>query len=161
MPKIKSYMKRSGAQVLEEVETARKTANGTNVMILPPVKPVDTGKAETVNGHPAEIFKWSGPNDLAKTLWVAKDYPDFDRLKVELAKIDRFNDTGPHPAAQPDESPLPGMIVQTLNEIKEHKLIVTLVSARIEPVDPSDFEIPADFSAWKPPTQTNAETLKN
>jgi len=46
---------------------------------------------------------------------------------------------------------LPGMVVKTQTDIQGRTIVVTLISAKVEPVDPSEFEIPSDYTAWKPP----------
>ena len=156
MHRNKTYLKRSGEQARQEMEAERKASGGTNLMDQPPAKPVDTRKSESVAGYQSEIYTWSGPNHLTKTLWVAKDFPGYEQLKVELAKRDKFYDTGAHRAAQPEVGRLPGMVVMTLNELGDKKMIVTLVSAKAVTVEPSEFEIPAEYSVWQPPPMTNS-----
>lgn len=146
----KTYMKRSGEETRRLMEAAKKSAGGTNLMDNPPAPPVATGKSEKVDGYETELYTWAGPGGLNKTLWVAKDYPDFDKLKTDLAKRDHFNRTGPHKAAQPEVSQLPGMVIKTENDLKGRKMIVTLSFAKAGPVDPADFEIPANYVLWSP-----------
>ncbi len=107
-----------------------------------------------VGGYDTEIYTWSGPDGLTETLWVAKDFPDYDAIRTELAKLDRFDDNGPHRSAQPELSRLPGMVVQTEKVENGQHSIVTLVSAKAEPVDAALFELPADYSLWKPPASS-------
>jgi hypothetical protein len=56
------------------------------------------------------------------------------------------------------------MVVKAEKAAGARKVTVTLISAKAEPVDASLFELPADYSPWKPPevrltnpaiTQTN------
>ena len=51
-------------------------------------KPVDTGNAASVGGYNAEIYAWaadrklwSDTNGMIETLWVAKDFPDYDAIR--------------------------------------------------------------------------------
>jgi hypothetical protein len=150
-PQGKMFLKRSGAEILRQMETERIATNGTNTMDNPPDKAVDTGRREQMDGYDTEIYQWSGARGLTETLWVAKDFPDYDAIKTELAKIDRFDASGPHKDAQPELSLLPGMVVKAEKAAGGHKFTITLVSAKVEPVDASLFEMPADYTPWKPP----------
>jgi hypothetical protein len=125
-------------------------------------KPQDTGKSDRVGGYDAEIYAWaadrklwSNTNALIQSLWVAKDFPDFENIKADLAKLDRANVSFPGKGLQPEISTLPGMVVKSRLIVKLHGVVqiinITLVSAKEEPVDPSIFEVPADYKEWNPP----------
>jgi hypothetical protein len=150
-PQGKSFLKRSGAEIREQMDAERKSPHGTNEMSDTPARAVDTGTTAKVGGYDTEIYTWSGPNGLTETLWVATNFPDYESIRPELAKLDRFDASGPHKGAQPQLSLLPGMVVKAEKAAGGHKVTVTLISARVEPVDPSLFELPADYSPWKPP----------
>jgi hypothetical protein len=151
----KMFLKRSGAEIRRLMETAKKAAT-TNDLNLPPARAVAAGKAETVGGYDTEIYTWSGAHGVNETLWVATNFPNHDSIRNELARIDQFNRTGPHKNAQPELSPLPGMVIKTQSTANGKTGTVTLVSAKAEPVDASLFELPADYVPWKPPvSQTN------
>jgi hypothetical protein len=130
-------------------------------MDKPPAPAVATGKFERVNGYDTEIYNWSGAHGLTETLWVAKTFPNYDAIKPELARLDWFNDTGPHPNAQPELSRLPGMVIKSESVIKERKLTTTLVSAKLETVDASLFELPADYVPWKKPDKSPVQAMPN
>jgi hypothetical protein len=104
-----------------------------------------------VGGYDTEIYTWSGPNGLTETLWVATNFPDYESIRPELAKLDRFDASGPHKDAQPKLSLLPGMVVKAEKASGGRKVTTTLISAKVEPVDAALFELPADYSPWKPP----------
>ena len=163
-PQGKTFLKRSGAEIRQQMEAERKTPRGTNEMSDTPTRAVDTGTTAKVGGYDAEIYTWSGPNGLTETLWVATNFPDYESIRPELAKLDQFDASGPHKDAQPKLSLLPGMVLKAEKAAGDHKVTTTLISARIEPVDAALFELPADYSPWKPPevrltnpatTQTN------
>ena len=165
-PQGKTFLKKSGAQIRQQMEVETNTTHGTNAMNLPPTSATDTGKTANVGGYDTEIYTWSGPNGLTETLWVATNFPDYKSIRTELARLDRFNASGPHKGAQPELSALPGMVVKTENAAGGRKVTITLISARVEPVDASLFELPADYTPWKPPvvqvttpatTPTNAQ----
>ena len=151
-PQGKSFLKRSGAEIRQQMDAERKTPHGTNEMSDTPARAVDTGTTAKVGGYDTEIYTWSGPNGLTETLWVATNFPDYEFIRPELAKLDRFDASGPHKDAQPKLSLLPGMVVKAEKASGGRKVTTTLISARVEPVDAALFELPADYSPWKPPT---------
>ena len=162
-PQGKTFLKRSGEEIRQQMEAETKASPRANGMDQPPARAVDTGKTAKVGGYDTEIYTWSGPNGLTETLWVATNFPDYKSIRTELAKLDRFDASGPHKGAQPKLSLLPGMVVKAEKAVAGHKVTVTLISARAEPVGSSLFELPADYSPWKPPEVrlTNPATTPN
>ena len=150
-PQGKTFLKRSGAEVRQQMEAEAKASHGTNELDQPPARAVDTGTTAKVGSYDTEIYTWSGPNGLTETLWVATNFPDYESIRPELAKLDQFDASGPHKGAQPKLGLLPGMVVKVEKAANGHKVTVTLLSARTESVDPSLFEMPAGYSPWKPP----------
>lgn len=146
----KEYMQKSGAEVRRQMDEEKKASHGTNEMGSLPAPAVDAGRTETVNGTLTKVYTWSGPHGVAETLWVATNYPNYSAIRAELAKIDAFDRSGPHPGAQPTLSQLPGMVLKTEIFFKGKTIITTLVSAKLDPVGNSLFEIPAGFTLWKP-----------
>ena len=140
MPKEKQFLKHAG-------KTTNPLTNG-----IPPT-PVATGITEKVGGYDTEIYQWSGTNGMVQKMWVAKDYPAYAAIQADLAKVDQFKNTGSHAAGQPDVSRLPGMVVRTQTELKGRRVIINLVSAKIEPVSAALFELPADYKEWTPPKE--------
>jgi Domain of unknown function (DUF4412) len=151
LPQEKMFLKRSGKDIRLDMELEEQASHGTNAMDRAPAPAVDTGKTAVVDGYATEIYTWSGADGLTETLWVATNFPDYDAIRPELAKLDRFDNSGPHRNAQPELSRLPGMVVQTEKTVNGQKVIVTLVLAKAEPVDAALFELPASYSLWKPP----------
>ncbi len=137
--------------------------------------PQDTGKSDVVGGYDTKIYAWAADrklwnetNGMIETLWVAKDFPDFDQIRPELAKLDRANVSFPGRGMQPEISTLPGMVVKSklLVKMGENVQTVTilLLTAKKEPVDPSTFEVPADYKEWnpsQPPGQPGPTTATN
>jgi len=153
MPETKSYIKRSGADV-EKLMANRKSNDEMNWQSA---LPEPTGVREKVGDYETEIYHWRGAKGQTEKLWVATNFVAYAAIREDLAKLDRFNDTGPHRNGQPQLSRLPGMVIKT--EIVVHKVttVVTLVSAKEEPLDEGMFELPGDYIPWKPPvTNTNA-----
>jgi hypothetical protein len=158
MPNEKQYLKRSGQDVKIDMQLEERYTHGTNELDQPPAPPTDAGLGETVNGYGTEKYKWTGPRGLIETLWVATNYPDYTNIRRDLARVDAFDATGPHRGAQPQLSLLPGMVVRTDRAFKGHTQTFDLISAKSGPVDPSLFELPADYTLYKPsppPPRTN------
>jgi hypothetical protein len=158
IPQGKLFLKRSGAEIQKQMEAEAQATHGTNAMDNPPATAVDAGKAANVDGYDTEIYTWSGPNGMTETMWVATNYPHYEAIRTELAKLDRFDASGPHKGAQPELSLLPGMVVKAEKALGGHKVTVTLVSASAKPVDASLFELPADYTPWKPPVLQTTNT---
>ena len=164
MPREKTFLKRSGAESQQQMEAERKASHGINEMDQAPARPVNTGKTGKVGGYETEIYSWSGAQGVTETLWVATNFPSYISIRTELARIDRFDAAGSHKNAQPELSLLPGMVVRTERMVKGQTTTITLVSAKVEPVDPSLFELPADYSPRKPPAspqKTNSTMAPN
>jgi hypothetical protein len=154
MPNEKLFLKRPGAESRQQMESERAAAHGTNDLDNPPTPPVNTGLTAKVDGYDTEIYKWSGAGGVTETLWVVKDFPNYEAIRTELAKIDRFNASGSHRNAQPELGLLPGMVVKTEKTVGGRNATITLVSAKVEPVAASLFELPAGYSEWKPPAMS-------
>jgi Domain of unknown function (DUF4412) len=125
-------------------------------------KPRDMGNSAQVNGYQTEIYAWAAnrklwnnTNGMIETLWVAKDFPGFDRMKPDLAELDRANVAFPGKGMQPGVSTLPGMVVKSRLVVKMGEAVqtitITLLTAKEEPVDPSAFDVPANYKEWIPP----------
>jgi hypothetical protein len=125
-------------------------------------KPLDTGKSDILGGYEAEIYAWAADrklwndtNGMIETLWVAKDFTNYENIRPYLAKLDRANVSFPGKGMQPQISTLPGMVLKSRLIVKMGDVVqtvnITLLSAREEPVDPPIFEVPAGYKEWTPP----------
>lgn len=154
----RTYVFKFGSEVRWEMNEEQKYTHGTNEMDAPAAPAVDTGKTEVINGRPARIYHWSGAYGHTMTLWVATDFPNYNGIRTELAKVDVFDETGPHRNAQPALSTLPGMVVKSKNVFKGREATITLISAKIEPVDPALFEIPPGYTQWQSHSTAGQQT---
>lgn len=153
LPHERKYLKRSGAAILKSMALDLKLFGSTNENFQMPAPALDTGRVEPMNGYDTEVYVWRRTHGLTQTLWVAKEFPDYENIRAELARLDQFNRTGPHPNAQPELSRLPGMVVQSEQRMGDVTKTVKLISAKIEPVDAKLFELPADYTLWVPPAK--------
>jgi hypothetical protein len=118
-------------------------------------KPLNTGKTEKVNGYDTEIYTWTNSRGMTETLWVAKNFPNFGKIKNDLAKLDKLNDAELDKMA-PDQSALSGMLIKMQwagigPKESGLTLTTTLISAKVEPIDASIFEVPKDYHEVKSP----------
>jgi hypothetical protein len=150
----KTYLMKFGSEVRWEMSEEKKHTGGTNEMDALPAPAVDTGKSGVANGYDAEIFQWSGALGLTERLWVAPEFPNYSAIRGELVKLDHFNETGPHPNAQPLLSVLPGMVVRSETTRLGHTVTNTLISAKLEHVDPELLKLPVDYTPWKAPNKS-------
>jgi len=141
--KIMMIHRRKQAKMVSraEVEQMDKRDNA-NAAVL---KLVDTGKSQKVGPYNTEIYTWTNNSDTGSTLWVAKDYPDFARIRAELKKLYQTPARQMQKGITPDRSTLPGMVVKSKTESPMGERAMTLISVEEEPVKATDFRIPADY----------------
>ena len=108
-------------------------------------KLVDTGKSEKVGEYDAEIYTWTN-GSASQTLWVAKNFPDFNKLKEEIDKVSKAGSRGFGATNNfPDMTTLPGMVVKTESAAGPIKIVNTLISVKQGDIDASEFETPKDY----------------
>jgi hypothetical protein len=129
-------------------------------------QPSDTGKSEKIGGYAAEIYNWSAPkrfwvgtNGMTEVLWIAKDFPNYEKIKPYFAQFEKADVSILGNGMQPTMNSLPGILVKSKMTVTMTQLVqtitTTLVSIKEEPVDPAIFEVPSDYTIWKPPTLPN------
>jgi len=115
----------------------------------------DAGKAENVNDYASEIYGWTNFDGTTETLWIAKNFPDFQKIRDDFVKLDKLDIMG----GLPELSSLSGMPLKLeisrniINEESTNKLdvLLTLVSAKAETVDASTYNIPTNYHHWYGP----------
>ena len=121
---------------LQAAAAATPAAPGTDAKNA--TKLTATGKFENVQGHRCEIYTSENAGTVV-TLWVAKDYPGYAKLKSQLNTFEKLNPGGPK---QPE---LPGMTLKTEFTTNGIKFVTSLVSLKEQKVDPAVFKVPADY----------------
>ena len=105
--------------------------------------PHDTGKNQKVGDYDTELYTWSNTRGISGTAWVAKNFPDYARIRADLAVLDKTagqaNDTTPELGA------LPGMVVRSQVTGSGQTITLALISARETPLDASQFGVPRDY----------------
>ena len=140
---------RTGAQVKQAAEAKAKQAGVDATKINEAPKPAATGVTERVGGYDAEVYTM--PVDGSKdTLWVVRNFPDFDAIKADLLRVSQASTAGINRAGTLDVTTLPGMVVKRQKERGGQKMTITLQSVAREAIGDSTFEIPADYKTIAP-----------
>jgi Domain of unknown function (DUF4412) len=139
-----------GAEIKQMAENLKKTRAGAGTNAAPP-KFQDTGKTEKVGKYNTEIYTWSSPDGANQTVWVARDFPDFAKIKVQMDKLNDSPVAQMSKGAAPDVNTLPGMVVKTKMEVNGQTVTSTLVSAKESSVDASIFQTPKDYQQMNQP----------
>ena len=150
MPESKNFSKSSGVKIKEFLNKPKEQAGDTNSTDAASLPPKSTGKFEKFGDYETEIFFWSNGKGVTNRLWVAKNYPDFGNIKPYLVKLDEFHKQGLDGNIEPAVAGLPGMVIKKEVAIESQKVVVQLISAKVQPVNTSLFEIPSDYTGPKP-----------
>ena len=105
--------------------------------------PRDTGKNQKVGDYDTELYTWSNDRGITGTVWVAKNFPDYARIRADIAVLDKT--AGADNDTSPELSMLPGMMVRSQVTGGGQTIIVALISAKEGPLDASLFGIPRDY----------------
>jgi len=146
----KAAMKIPGAEVKQMAENLKKSRASAGTNAEPP-KFQATGKTEKVGNYMADIYTWTSPDGAKQTVWVAKDFPDYPKIKVQMDKLNNSPVVQMSKGAAPDVSTLPGMVVKTQMEMNGQKITSTLVSVKETPVDASVFQTPKGYQEMTQP----------
>ena len=127
----------------------RKQARPTGTATQAPV-PRPTGKTQKVGNYDTELYTWSNSRGITGTVWVAKNYPDYARIRADYAVLDK------PPGADTDMTPalstLPGMVVRSQVTGGGQTITLALISAKEGPLDASLFGVPRDYKEVPRPT---------
>lgn len=136
----KLYLKSPG-QLMQQAKSA-----GTAAKV--PV-PRATGKTQKVGDYDTELYTWSNDRGITGTVWVAKNYPDYARIRADFAGLDKT--AGADTDMTPALSALPGMVVRSQVTGGGQTITVALISAKEEPIDASLFQTPANYKELPQP----------
>src|SRR5262249_23017107 len=107
------------------------------------------GRKETVNGMPTEVF--TADTSVGKaTYYIAMKYPDGPAIIQEMkaAQPSAFANSGTN---IPDFRDLPGVPVKIEMDTARGHVVMTLISAKRDPIPNSVFDIPANYTDMKMP----------
>ena len=110
-------------------------------------KPKTTGEVENVGEYKTEIFEMN-QGEVKSRLWIAKDFPNAQSIKDQMAKISAgMGGSG----IDPSKLDIPGMVMKTEVLTKAGKMVVTLVKATEENVDEKEFTKPEGYQEMNVP----------
>ncbi|HEX4084218.1 MAG TPA: DUF4412 domain-containing protein [Chthoniobacteraceae bacterium] len=129
--------------------TKMMQANGGIASSSPP--PLEaTGKTDKINGYDAKEYVFNN-GTLKASYWMSTDFPNGQKVAEALAKVRKGSLADLTKAFAPDLTTLPGVPVKTEIEINGQKTTTELVSATEQPVDPSEYQIPASYTQMQVP----------
>jgi hypothetical protein len=123
----------------EQLHALAKAAPGANAAAE--TKVTATGVKEKVDGYDCEIYTSEAMGVVVK-MWVAKDYPNVEKLKEEMKVMTKLAAPG-----APKQPEVPGIPLKTEFEQSGLKFTTRLVSISTDPVDDAKFAIPTDYKS--------------
>ena len=120
---------------------------------------VDTGKQEIVESEKGQTpYKYNTEvyttelHGVKYTIWMTKDVPNYASIEEQTKKGRALAGKLGLGGAFPDTSKIDGMVVKMEMVANDGQTtILTIVSAKEEPVDDADFQIPADYTETEMP----------
>ncbi len=106
-------------------------------------QPRATGKTQKVGDYDTELYTWSNARGITGTAWVAKNFPDYARIRNDIAVLDKT--AGTDNDTSPELSMLPGMVVRSSVSGGGQTITLALISAKETPLDTSSFAVPRDY----------------
>ncbi len=105
--------------------------------------PRATGKTQKVGDYDTELYTWSNARGINGTAWVARHFPDYDRIQADLAVLDKS--AGADNDTTPELSALSGMLVRSQVTGGGQTMTLALISAKETPLDAAQFGVPRDY----------------
>jgi Domain of unknown function (DUF4412) len=143
----KKAMRISGDKMKAAAEMVKKFTAATPGEQKAKLTPL--GRKETVNGMPTEAF--TADTSIGKaTYYIAMNYPDGPAIIQEMkaAQPSVFATSGTN---IPDFRDLPGVPVKIEMDTARGHVVMTLISAKRDPIPNSVFDIPANYTDMKMP----------
>jgi hypothetical protein len=138
------------ASATKAMRSIIQQAAGTAAGSASPAKPVATGKTDKINGYNASEYTFTNGN-LKAIYWISADFPNAKMVTDAMGKFRKGVLADITRGLAPDLSDLPGVPVKTEVEINGRKITTVLVSAKDQPVDPSEYQVPAAYTQMKMP----------
>jgi hypothetical protein len=111
--------------------------------------PHATGKTQKVGEYDTELYTWANARGITGTAWVARSFPDYARVRADLAVLDKT--AGADNDVSPELSTLPGMVVRSEVAGGGQTITMALMSAKEGPLDTSLFAVPHDYKELPQP----------
>ncbi|MEY2480792.1 MAG: hypothetical protein QOI04_1719 [Verrucomicrobiota bacterium] len=143
----KQVVRISGQQAHAAAEMVDKFAGDKEKSEKPVL--VNTGRKETINGTPAEIYTCDTSAGKI-TYWIAPNYPDGAAILQQM-KAMQPGAWSVASKAMPDYREFPGIPIKSEMNLGSSRVVTTLVSIKQDPLDDSNFEAPKDYNDMKMP----------
>jgi hypothetical protein len=132
------------------LKTPGKPAKPAKPAGTPSAAPVPrpTGQTQKVGDYDTQLYSWSNARGITGTAWVARNFPDYERIRNDIAVLDRNigdDDTSPM------LSTLPGMVVRSQVAGSGQTITLALISAKEGPLDSSLFAVPRGYKELPKP----------
>lgn len=108
---------------------------------IPETKVTATGKMETIDGYECEIYTSENSGMVVK-MWIAKKYPNYEKLKQALKPMEKMSAAG-----APKAPEVPGMMLKSEYEQSGIKFVTKLVGITEKKLSDDLFKAPADYKA--------------
>jgi Domain of unknown function (DUF4412) len=143
----KKAMRISGDKMKAAAEMVKKLTPANAAEQKAKLTPL--GRKETVNGMPTEVFTANTAVGKA-TYYIAMNYPDGPAIIQEMktAQPSAFANSGSN---IPDFRDLPGVPVKIEMDTPRGHVVMTLISAKRDPIPNSVFDVPANYTDIKMP----------
>ena len=143
----KKAMRISGDKMKAAAEMVKKFTAATPGEQKAKLTPL--GRKETVNGMPTEAFTVDTAVGKA-TYYIAMNYPDGPAIIQEMkaAQPSALANSGTN---IPDFRDLPGVPVKIEMDTARGHVVITLISAKRDPIPNSVFDVPANYTDMKMP----------
>src|SRR6478672_12894966 len=143
----KKAMRISGDKMKAAAEMVKKFAGATPAEQKSKLTPL--GRKETVNGMPTDVFTTDTAVGKA-TYYVAANYPDGAAIMKEMktAQPSALANSGTN---IPDFRDLPGVPVKIEMDTARGHVVMTLISAKRDPIPNSVFDVPTNYTDMKMP----------
>ena len=143
----KKAMRISGDKMKAAAEMVKKFTAASPTEQKAKLTPL--GRKETVNGMPSEVFTADAAVGKA-TYYIAMNYPDGPAIIQEMkaAQPSALANSGTN---IPDFRNLPGVPVKIEMDTARGHVVMTLVSAKRDPIPNSVFDVPANYTDMKMP----------
>jgi hypothetical protein len=125
----------------KQLQELAKQAPGASTPEASQTKVTATGEKEKVDGYDCEIYLSENMGMTVK-MWVAKSYPNGDKLREEMKVMAKLGTPG-----APQQPEVPGIAIKTEFVQQGMKFTTRLVSIKTDSIDDSRFAIPTDYKA--------------
>jgi len=147
----RTYMVISAATSRAMLEQMRKVMQAGGAPATPPaLKP--TGRTDKIDGYHAVEYTYNN-GIMSGSYWFSTEFPDAAAVNAALAKFRKGGLTDMTKAFAPDPTGIPGVAVRMETLFNGQKIVTDLVSANEQPVDPTEYQVPAAYTEMKIPAQ--------